>query len=297
MTLKIGMVGLDTSHVTAFTELLHNEDHPHHVRGGKVVAAFPGGSPDWHLSSSRVGGFTQQLAEQYGVTILDSIEAVAEASDVIMLESADGRVHLEQFRKLAPYGKPVFVDKPLATSLADAKEMVKLAEEHGVPLMSSSALRYAEVMVQGLTGASTTYSADCYGPMSFEPPQPGYFWYGIHTAEMLYTILGKGCRTVTVHSSDGHDVIVGKWDDGRFGVIHGSRTGSSDFGALVDVGEDRVHLEVKRGQVPFYASLLQRVMEFFRTRKSPISIEETLEIIAFLEAANLSLETGKPVNL
>ncbi|MBW7453809.1 Gfo/Idh/MocA family oxidoreductase, partial [Paenibacillus sepulcri] len=149
-TLKIGMIGLDTSHVTAFTEMLHNIDHPYHVPGGRIVTAFPGGSPDFELSRSRVQGFTEDLSGTYGVEMKDTIEEVAAVSDAILLESVDGRVHREQFMKVAPYGKPVFIDKPFAISLADAETIAAAAKQYQVPLMSCSALRYAEGLTADL---------------------------------------------------------------------------------------------------------------------------------------------------
>ena len=65
--LRIGMIGLDTSHVTAFTALLNDPKSPNHVSGAKVVAAFKGGSPDIESSWSRVEGYTKELREKYGV--------------------------------------------------------------------------------------------------------------------------------------------------------------------------------------------------------------------------------------
>lgn len=197
--LKIGMIGLDTSHVVAFTKLLNRPENEYHVPGGRVVVAFPGGSPDMELSHSRVKGFTEQMRDKFSVEIVDSPKAVAEKCDAILLESVDGRVHLEQFREIASYGKPVFIDKPFAISSNDALEMVQLAKRYRTPLMSASALRCAENLTNTLAKleGKDILGADTYGPLALEEHH-GLFWYGIHTAEMLFRILGKGCKQVTV---------------------------------------------------------------------------------------------------
>src|SRR5690606_5933337 len=129
-TLKIGMAGLDTSHVGAFANLLHDSSNEHHVPGGRITVAFPGGSPDCPLSIDRVEKFTTDLRENHQVEIVDSLAAMQGKCDAIMLESVDGRVHAAQFREVASWGIPVFIDKPLATTVADAREIAKIAAEN-----------------------------------------------------------------------------------------------------------------------------------------------------------------------
>lgn len=292
--LRIGMIGLDTSHCEAFTELLHNQQHPYHVTGGRIVAAYPGGSPDFELSASRVGAITSSMKEQYGITLVESIEAVAEQSDGILLTSVDGRVHLEQFALLAPFGKPVFIDKPLATSYQDAKKLVELARTYQVPLMSCSSLRFAEGIVNAVKNSETDpiTGAYCYGPMPMEHALPGLFWYGIHSAEMLFAILGKECVRVTAVKNEEYEVITGQWADGRIGVIRGDRTWNKTFGALVHHREQATFVDVQATPKPYYANLLEQILSFFQTGLSPISLEETLMIMRFLEAANESRRSG-----
>ncbi|MDF2669509.1 MAG: oxidoreductase, partial [Paenibacillus sp.] len=233
--LKIGIIGLDTSHVTAFTQLLNDPNHTFHVPGGKVVVAFPGGSEDFELSISRVQGFTDTLRDTYGLQIVDSVEAVAELADAILLESVDGRVHLEQFKAIAPFGKPVYIDKPLAVTSEDAQQIAALAKEHNIPVMSASALRYAEgfTEVLGDTENGAIIGVDTYGPMAIQPTQPGFYWYGIHSVEMLYAAFGPGCESVTVTTNDDHDIIVARWADGRIGTVRGNRKGNNKFGATL----------------------------------------------------------------
>ncbi|MVP01009.1 Gfo/Idh/MocA family protein [Paenibacillus lutrae] len=297
--LKLGIIGLDTSHAAAFTELLSQESHRYHVQGGIVTAAYPGGSGDFELSRSRVQGFTDELRQKYGVQIVDSPEEVARQCDAILLESVDGRVHLEQFRRIAGYGKPVFIDKPFTVDAAEAAEIIRLAEESAVPVMSSSALRFAEGVRQALAAdeLGQIIGADCYGPMELQPTQPGLFWYGIHSVEMLYTFMGPGCSEVTAAMTEHHDVVTGTWKDGRIGTIRGNRCGNMTFGAMVHREQGSRPVDVYAHDKPYYASLLEQIMPFFHTGVSPVTLDETWEIIRFIEAANESRLSGKPVRL
>lgn len=297
--MKLGMIGLDTSHVTAFANILHDKEHPYHVPGAKVVVAYPGGSPDFDLSISRVEGYTNTLRDEHGVKMVDSIEEVAESSDAILLESVDGRVHLEQFSKIASYGKPVYIDKPLAVTSADAKEIFKLAKEHNVPVMSSSAVRYAEAVSVALADDSEgkIIGADTFGPMAIIEALPGYFWYGIHAAEMLYRLMGTGCEEVTVVTTEDHDSVVGRWQDGRIGTMRGNRSGNNKFGGTLHREGKSQMIDVTAYEKPFYASMLEHVIEMFKTGKPPIDPEESIEVIRFLEAANESRQSEKTVKI
>jgi predicted dehydrogenase len=296
--IKIGMVGLDTSHVVAFTKLLNDPQNEFHVPGGKVVTAYPGGSPDFDRSASRVEDFTNQLRDDYGVRMADSIEAVAEECDAIMLESVDGRVHLPQFQTLAPYGKPVFIDKPMTVSFNEAEAIAVLAEQHRVPLMSASSLRFAEPLQAALADESkgTIIGVDMYGPMAIVPTQPGYFWYGIHSIEMLFASMQGTPRQVSVTTNADYDVIVSVWNDGRIGTVRGNRQGNNGFGAMIHRRKGTQYVDAKAAK-PYYASLLESIMKMFHGGNAAIEIEETLSIIRFIEAANESRATGKIVEL
>ncbi|WP_408008544.1 Gfo/Idh/MocA family protein [Pseudalkalibacillus sp. A8] len=295
--LKIGMVGLDTSHCAAFTELLNNPQHPYHVPGGKVVIAFPGGSPDFDLSYSRIEGITEKLKDEFLVKITESIEEVCDTADAILLTSVDGRVHLEQFERIAEFKKPVFIDKPFTVDYKEAVRIREIAHDKNIPLMSSSSLRYAEGLQNNLKSSKNIIGADSYGPMNIVEKQPGLFWYGIHSVEMLFTILGKGCRSVETTTNEDHDLVIGEWEDGRIGTVRGNRKGNNQFGALIHTESSTLFADGQMGTKPHYASLLEQVMIMFKTGEPRIDIEETVEIVRFIEAANESRRTGKKVRL
>jgi len=296
--LKIGMIGLDTSHAAAFTKLLNDPDNPYQVKGGRVVMACPAGSPDFHLSYSRIGKITEDV-KQYGVQIVDSIEKVAEQCDAILIESVDGRVHLEQVSKMAKFKKPIFIDKPLCLQSTDALKIVEVSGRYHTPIMSSSALRFAEPLRKALSiqGKGNIIGADCFGPIEMIETQPGYFWYGIHTIEMLFTILGCGSRQVISVSNQDSDLIISQWEDGRIGTVRGNRKGNYNFGAVIHYEKGNEFVLIDSSGKPYYASLLEQIMMFFKTGKPIVPISETQEIIRFIEAANESTDTGKMVIL
>jgi len=296
--LKIGMIGLDTSHATAFTKLLNDAITPFHVKGGKVLYAYPIMSPDFELSYSRIEQITKEVAS-FGVEIVSSIEEVAEKGDAILLESVDGRVHLAQLEKLILYQKPIFIDKPLCLSSKEANQMYRLSITYNTPIMSSSALRFAEDLIRVLSmkDKGTIIGADCFGPMEMIDVLPGYFWYGIHTIEMLYAIFGKGAKTVRSFHRDDSDLIVTEWSDGKIGTIRGNRKGNHQFAAVIHFEKGSEFVSIDSNEKPFYASLLEEVIRFFETGIGPFSFSETVEIIRFIEAANESRATGKIVEI
>src|SRR5262245_54308567 len=150
-TVRVGIIGLDTSHVVAFTKLLNDATGPDHIPGARVVAAFKGGSPDVESSANRIEGFTAELRDKWKIEIVPDIPSLVSKVDAVLLESVDGRVHLEQARPVLQAKKRVFIDKPLAASYKDAREIARLAETHGAAWFSSSSLRFYP-SVQALRG-------------------------------------------------------------------------------------------------------------------------------------------------
>lgn len=292
--LRAGIIGLDTSHVTAFTKVLNDPKAAEDVAGCRVVAAYPKGSPDIKSSVSRVPKYTEQMREM-GVEIVDTIEALLGKVDVVLLESNDGRPHLEQVMPVLAAGKPVFIDKPIAGSLADAAAIFSAAAKRGVPVFSSSSLRYSEgaqALRNGKIGR--ILGCDAYSPCSLEKTHPDLFWYGIHGVETLFTVMGRGCQTVSRASTAGTDVAVGVWEDGRIGTFRGVRRGKSGYGGTA-FGEKGI---APIGPYAGYRPLVVAIVRFFHTGKPPVSAEETLEIYAFMEAADESKrQGGKPVSV
>src|SRR4051812_12160644 len=233
--IKVGIIGLDTSHVAAFTQLLNDAKHANHVPGCKVVCAFKGGSPDVESSASRVEGFTKQLQEKWGVEIVDTVEALCAKVDVVLLESVDGRPHLAQARPVFAAKKRVFIDKPLAGSYKDALEIAKLSKESGTPFFSASSVRYYDAIIKTKEDPELgkIQGCDAFSPASLEPHHPDLFWYGVHGVEALFSVMGTGCETVRCSFDKDTHVVIGKWKDGRTATYRGIRKGKADYGVTV----------------------------------------------------------------
>ena len=287
--LRVGIIGLDTSHATAFTQSLNKADASPDFGGYKVVAAYPQGSKDIKSSTERVPGYIEEV-KKYGVEIVDSIPALLEKVDVVLLESNDGRVHLEQAIPIFKAGKRVFIDKPIAGTLADAFAIFQAAKDYHVPVFSSSSLRYMSNMESIVKNQSVgkVLGAESFSPCTLEPTHPDFFWYGIHGVEALYTVMGTGCQTVSRINTPDTDVVIGVWEGNRIGTFRGLRTGRTGYGGHV-FGEKGI---TTLGDYGGYDPLLKEIVAFFQTGISPVQPEETLEIFTFMEAADESKRRG-----
>jgi hypothetical protein len=291
--LRAGLIGLDTSHVIAFTQLLNDPKATGDLADVKVVAGFPGGSRDVPDSWNRVEKFTEQL-RQMGVAIVPSIDALLGKVDVVLLESVDGRPHLKQARPVIAARKPLFIDKPMAGSLADVLVIFDLAKKANVPCFSSSSLRFTSdflALRAGTHPLGKPLKCVAFGPYSVEPHHPDLFWYGVHGVEGLFTIMGPGCKTV---SRAAPDRVVGVWADGREGTYQGAGKRKNPYEAEVEGTQAKGTVGKSEG----YKPLVVEICKFFKTGKAPVSAEETIEIFAFMEAADESKrQNGAPVSI
>ena len=293
-TLRVGVIGLDTSHVPAFTKSFNEEPANPAMQNCRVVAAYPYGSQTIESSYSRIPKYTNQLKEM-GVEIVDSIDDLLERVDCVLLETNDGKPHLEQSLQVFRAGKPVFIDKPVASNLAEVVAIYRAAEHFGVPMFSSSSLRFSEG-AQSIRGGKIGKVLGCnaYSPAATEPSHTDLFWYGIHGVESLYTCMGSGCQRVSHTSTDGRELAVGVWSDGRIGTFHGMRDGKSGYGGTA-FGTKSIS---PIGDYGGYKPLVIEIAKFFRTKQSPIDPKETIELYAFMEAAAESVKRdGKAVPL
>lgn len=295
---KIGLIGLDTSHVTAFAKIFNDPSYEHYIPGFKITHGYAGGSPDLEVSYSRVEGFTQKLRDEFGVTILDTPEAVAKEVDIVFITAVDGRVHRQLFEKVASFGRPTFIDKPFTANLADARAILELAAKHNIPLASCSSLRYSDRLTEALNAAASddpVVSVDVYGPMATQPQLPGLLWYGVHGVEMLIRAMGPGCVRVQTTTTETQDVVVGQWADGRLATYHGLRNSHSRFGLLIHRKSGVQFVDASNLTTPWYVSMHQDVIPAFLRGESPFPVEDTVAVMAFIEAANISRDNNGKV--
>jgi len=292
--LRIGIIGMDISHVPAFTKLFHDPDASGDLAGFRVVAGFPDGS-DTPMSRDRIESITNE-ARDLGVEIVDSVEALRDRCDRFMILSVDGRIHRRQAEEIFVAGKPVFLDKPVAGSLGDCQAIYDLAERCKVPCFSSSSTRYGPALsdpawreqIGPVTGATS------WGPLAYQEGQAELFFYGIHGIEALFTAMGTGCESVARAKTPVQDLVIGIWSGGRVGVYRGLLQGDRRYGLTVH-GETGL---ASLAEEPSYEALCRQIGRFFKTGCVPVSPAETLEIYAFMEAADETLRRGgAPVRL
>jgi GFO/IDH/MocA oxidoreductase family protein len=291
--LNVGIIGLDTSHVIAFTKDLNNPNAPPELANCRVVAAYPKGSPDIESSTTRVPGYIEEI-KKLDVEIVNSIDELVKRVDCVLLETNDGRPHLEQALPCFKAGKPTFIDKPIAGSLADAIAIFEAAKKYNCPVFSSSSLRYGKLTQAARAGSLGKISrAETTSPASLEKTHPDLFWYGIHGVESLFTVMGTGCEMATRKTTpEGKIEVVGEWVGGRVGTYR------EDKGYVGKAVGDKGEGPVGDAPTPSYRPLVMEIVKFFRTRQPPVAEAETLEIYAFMEAADESKRRGgEPVEL
>jgi predicted dehydrogenase len=307
---KVGILGLDNYQAVAFTQLFHDPKATGDLAGIRVVAAYSVGSPDIEESVRELPKWTKDI-QNYKVKLVDSVDALLKEVDAVMIMSLDGRAHLEQVKPVLKAGKPVYIGRPLAASLADAVVIFRLAKEAKVPIFSCSQHRFSPgfIGMRNHEEVGDVLGCDVFGGCPREPHHPDLVWHGIHGVETLYTIMGPGCVSVTRTATDTADLVTGTWKDGRVGTYRGIRKGALKYSAIV-FGSKGVapagiygYAAPVKGVVPpgrymAYEATAIEIAKFFKTRQPPVSAEETTELFAFMEAAEESKrQQGAPVKL
>jgi predicted dehydrogenase len=290
--IKVGVIGLDTSHAIAFSKIINQREDGKEGSGFMVTHAYPYGSRDIESSATRIPGYIEDI-KKLGVAITNSIDELLSEVEVVLLETNDGRLHLEQSQQVFEAGKPVFIDKPIAASVKDTLAIFKTAEKHQVPVFSASSLRYSpstQEVAQGKIGR--VLGADTYSPAKLESTHPDLYWYGIHGVESLYTVMGTGCKQVTRIFRDEMEVVTGEWEDGRIGTFRGLRTEKAGYGGVAFGTEGIAPVGAYEG----YEHLVWEILKFFKSGIVPVQPSETIEMFAFMAAADESKKlSGKPV--
>jgi predicted dehydrogenase len=283
--LRAGIIGTDTSHVPQFTKTFASRPEWRI----KVVAAYKGGSPDLPISANRLEGFARTISEEHGVEFVDSIEALLAKVDVVLLESVDGRPHLAQVAPVLKAGKRVFIDKPLAASLSDARQIVELSKQTGTPFFTASSVRFHPDLarLRANAGVGNVARVDATYVLNKIDFHPDLFYYGIHGVEALYAVMGTGCERLTRRVTAEGDVSTCRWRDGRVGVYHGLPKADPARPLLVVTGDAGT---ASTTGTAGYDGLVRVIAEFLHTGRTPVDPAESLEVIEFMTAADRSKE-------
>lgn len=288
---RIGIIGLDTSHSIDFTKMLNNSTADPDFKGYKIVAAYPYGSREIESSAKRIPDYIRQVKE-FGVEIVESINDLLAKVDFVLLNTNDGRLHLEQALQVFKAGKRMYIDKPFAGSLADAIAIFEASAKFSSPTFTTSSMRYihnlSDLRPEKL---GKILGAETYSPAALDKTHPDLFWYGMHGVEMLYTVMGTGCKQVSRVTTKDTDLVTGVWNDNRVGSFRGTRTGPHKYGGTVFGEKAIVPLESAKGT----KALMNEIIKFFQTGNPPVPANETIELYAFMEAADESKRRGGAV--
>ena len=279
--MKIGLIGLDTSHSEIFTRLLNDSEDPHHVKGAQITHVIPTYSNDLPISRERFPDYYEIVTNKYGVIPVEDVEEFMTVVDAVIIGTVDGRNHLEWFKKVVSHSKPVFIDKPIVMNSGEMKELINLSKIYHTPIMSSSSLRFSESVVQSKN--TEIQSGYFYGPTPRQEKMPGYFWYGVHLVEMVVTIFGTQVEKMKLETYKDCEQIHMTFSDGKHAIIRGENEWHIRFGAILHSKENVHALRLWEEEKPYYAGLTEQIVRFFETGVSPVPIEETEEIVGLLE--------------
>ena len=288
--IRTAVIGLDTSHATQFPKFIQDpEMEPEHrVSGMTVTRALRFETP---FQKKEGLDKRQAYLESIGVKVTEDFEEAVSGCDAIFLEINDPSLHLEYFRKCAELGKPVFLDKPFADTLENAVEILKTAKEHDVRFFTASSLRFEANIIQAHEEMPEVDMAETWGPLGRAAAGSSIVWYGVHAFEMLEKIMGPGAIAVTTVPDRNGAVCVVAYEDGRRGTVTLTH-GNYSYGGLLRKGKECKMFQSGGGQY-LYHNLISDIGRFFLGEYDGVPLAESFEIMAMLEAAELSLQTSR----
>ena len=283
--IKVGVVGLD-GHGPVFTNKVNGQNPK--VEGLRVVAAMP--VPSVMISENKLKENIEEV-KALGVEIVKKPEDLVSKVDGILILHDDGAIHCELVKLFAEERKPIFVDKPLESNLIKAKELVEICKKNNCPVFTTSSLRFSLEIQKVLNNNSDgrIVSAMTYSPYDEKSTMPGWIYYGIHGVEPLFSLMGSGCKSVSCIYSEYGPVAIGTWEDGRMGIVKGICKGKGYQGFGFCVWREKTVETITVDTEYIYPELLKNIKTFIETGVTPVPIEESLEVIAFMEAANESM--------
>ena len=288
--LRFGIIGTDSTHAVEFTRILNDSAAKDHVLTARVTAAYRGGSAVLPISRDRIGTISDTLRTKWSIPFVAAIGDLCQSSDALLLLSVDVSLRMEEVREAAACGKPLFIDKPLSGSLADARAIATFLDNQHIPWFSSSSLRYGHAQrVPNLVGADT------WGPGKYIEGFPlDLTYYGIHSIESIFSLMGPGVAQVSELRTGDTTILQLTWRDGRVGTVRLVHPESEYGGVLFHEGGSAEPITLSSA----YAPLVTEIVRFARSGQPPLAHEETLEIFAVMDSAKKSLQAGGlPVRL
>ena len=291
--LRLGMIGLDSTHSVEFTRRFQSQDCPliQRVSGARVTRCMRFETP-----FQGPAGLDERQAqlERLDVLVTDDLETAISDIDALMILINDPTLHLPYLQRCSELSVPIFIDKPLAENIDSAKKIYSIINKYGLRICSTSSLRFAPELQQACEAIPIPQHVNVHGILSRASAGSSLIWYGVHAIEMLVSSIGRGASTVSTHTCGEHAIIVLDYSDGRTGVVE-LYTGNGVYGGVL-----RSDLQVAPYTVDFsgvYSAMLTAIMPFLNGKNSPVPIEDTDEVMAILDAAERSAQTGSAATI
>lgn len=238
----------------------------------------------------------------------DPVKLVQE-SDVVHVEHADTRMVFELAQPALEAGKPVFINRPFTSTIADAEEAVRLARAYDAPLMCASSLEFGDEVadMQNFVkenGPVRAYEAYCC--------EPHFTWHFPHVINYAHAALGGGIDTAYFAGDFVMDVsplrMEGRASGASLSVLtYKPRNNQPPIVGMCHIGmhPGGYHLNVyaakENRDFPLTGSwslnMFKKMNEFYSSRKIPRPYEALLEQHRTLVTTNLSRLTGRAVKL
>ena len=290
------MIGLDTSHAVEYARILTS----HHGAGASTFPMSVIGCLRFPSAFQAEAGQDerQRQLREWGIPLFPSLDALAAEVDGFMLEINDPTLHLRWATEAARFGKPLFIDKPLADHPQAGAAILEACQAQRVPVMSSSPLRFAPDLARACTQIAKPCQAMVYGPYNQAPAGSSIIWYGVNTAEMLTRILGRGALAVTAREDACGVVISVDYTENRRGQIELTRNSWIYGGLIRSTSETAAFtIDVSQGLHGPFCGQLAALVEFFGQGQRASPPEDALEVVAILAAADRSITEARTIPL
>lgn len=282
--LRLGAIGIDSSHLPEFTRRIKALNESGMTRC-RVIRLWTDGRHDLPLEQVEKW---KKSAIELGVEPSATLAELLDDVDGVLVLAVNGNRHLELALPALQRGLPTYIDKPLTCSLREAKQILATARARSARCYSASSLRFAaEVENLPRDELGKQIAVDAFGPGELNPSMEGLFFYGVHTIELVDAIWGAGVKRVSGITLADRDLLDLEYHDGRYARLRMERRGCYEFGATVH-GERKVH-QFRVDFAGIYNRLVLGMVRFFEGAEPPAQLRDIVENVAVIEAGNLSM--------
>jgi predicted dehydrogenase len=287
--IRIGIIGSDNSHADRYAELCNLPDDPRfkqtHVAEAKVVALF--GIPE-HAERTKEVSTKNRIP-----TVVSSPEELIGKIDLAICVFRKGSLHAKYSLPIVAAGIPIYVDKPFASNVADARAMLAAADKRGTPITTFSSFRVAQSTLQFKAELEkigpVTYGISL-GPGDRKSEYDGLIFYGIHAVEVMLAVFGHGVRDVRAVDQNNNIVATVTYPDDR--IVTLVFIGNAKYAFRAIAFGKKGEATFTPGTGTYYRDALMAVIEMAKTRKRPLTNEQMLEQVQIFHAIEQSLQNG-----